>query len=116
MLTWNVFYADFNNKCIVTKNVFDNTRLLEDCVKNAKKNKDDKAAFAEQLRRDLMYYYWCKCEWEVILQSWPPRDDFNDKKIDIFWQTYLNWDVFVDYVWSNKDFLLGKKVAKQHKK
>ena len=22
-----------------------------------------------------MYYYWAKCEWEVIISAWPPNEN-----------------------------------------
>ena len=49
-----------------------------------------------------MYYYWSKCEWEIILSAWPSRKDFNEEKIDVFDQINLNWDRFADYVWENR--------------
>ena len=103
MLEWNVYISDFNGKKIETYNVFDNTSLLYDCKKNYAKNKDDREAFLEQLRRDLMYYYWSKCEWEIILSHWPPRKDAREEKIDVYDQVRLNWDRFCDYVWLHRD-------------
>lgn len=49
-----------------------------------------------------MYYFWSKCEWEIIISGWPPRDDFNDAKIDVYDQVKLNWDKFVDYTWDHR--------------
>lgn len=102
MLTWNVYYHNFNTRRIETHNVFNHYRFWEDCIKNVKKNKDDREAFEKQLKQDLAYYYWSKCEWEIILSAWPPRNDFDDEKIDVFDQIYLNWDKFADYVWENR--------------
>ena len=101
MLVWNVYVGNFNSGLIESHNVFDHWRFLEDCRKNAKKNGGDKDAFAEQLRRDLMYYYWSKCEWEIIIDHWPHCDRFRDEKVDVYDQVRLNWDKFVDYVWQN---------------
>ena len=102
MLTWNVWYEDFNGKRIRTMNVFTHGRFYDDCIKNVKKNKEDKDAFSTQLLRDLRYYFWSKCEWEIILTSWPERKDFNDYKVDIAEQIELNWDKFVNYIWENR--------------
>ena len=102
MLTWNVYYEDFNNKCIRSMNVFEHSRFYTDCIKNAKQNKNDKETFLKQLQRDLRYYYWSKCEWEIILTSWPERKDFNDEKIDVSEQIELNWDRFAEYVWEHR--------------
>ena len=108
MLEWNVYVGNFNSKSIETHNVFHHARFVEDCCKAAKKFKDDKAAFAEEVRHSLMYYYWSKCEWEVIISHWPPAKGFDDSKVDVYSQVMLNWDRFIDYLWENRKEL-GKK-------
>lgn len=45
-----------------------------------------------------MYYFWSKTEWEVIVSPWVGKG--GDEKIDVYDQLKLNWDKFVDYVWS----------------
>ena len=106
MLKWKVFFGDFNSGKIEEYNVFDHFSFLEDCKKNYKKNKEDKEKFEEQLKRDAMYYFWSKCEWEIILSHWPPNknssDKFKDRKIDVYDQLKLNWDSFVNYLLENK--------------
>ena len=47
-----------------------------------------------------MYYFWSKCEYEIILSPWTGRAD--DIKIDIYDQIMMNFDRFVGYVWSFK--------------
>ncbi len=106
-LTWNVYYEDFNARRIVIHNVFNHAGFYDDCRRAAKKYKDDKEQFAEAVRHSLMYYYWSKCEWEVILTSWPPHSDFHDEKIDVYDQVRLNWDRFIDYLWTNRGALNG---------
>ena len=107
MLTWNVYVGDFNAREIRTHNVFNHYSFYEDCCKNKRKNKNDREAFEEQLRRDLMYYYWSKSEWEIILSHWPPRKDAREEKVDVYDQVRLNWDQFVDYVWENRSKLIA---------
>ena len=101
-LVWNTIYSDFNARRIRVYNVFGHYGFLVDCQKNAKKNKDNKEAFAEQLRRDLMYHFWSKCEWEVIVSHWPPRDGGAEEKIDVYDQVRLNWNIFLDYAWEHR--------------
>lgn len=48
-----------------------------------------------------MYYMWSKCEYEIILSPWTGRAD--DIKIDVYDQIMMNWNSFVDYVWSLKE-------------
>lgn len=54
-------------------------------------------ALEERLDKMCMYYFWAKCEYEVIVSAWPPRDR-SDRKIDIYTQLKENWDIFKDLV------------------
>ena len=101
MLTWNVYIGDFNGRKIEVYNIFDHGSFYNDCLKNKRKNGKDRDVFFEEMRKDLMYYFWSKCEWEIILQHWPSRPDFRDLKIDVYDQVRLNWDAFTDYVWTH---------------
>ena len=101
MLEWNVYISDWNSQKVEPYNVFDHGRFLEDCKKNARKNAKDRAAFEERLRRDLMYYFWSKCEWEIIIGHWPHNDRYPEKKVDVYDQVRLNWDKFAEYVWDH---------------
>ena len=129
-LEWNVYREDFNSKKIEKFNIFDHYRFEED-VKKALKKFDNKEEFAKEVKRDLQYYFWSKCEYEIVLTSWVPHIDKEElmrlnadfeeslakyghepyslcvepnvfKKIDICEQVMLNFDAFVNYVWSNK--------------
>lgn len=71
MLCWNVYYGDFNSREIKTINIFDHWSFYESCLKAKRKFKDDKEGFAEEVRSNLMYYFWSKCEWEILLDHWP---------------------------------------------
>lgn len=99
-LEWNVFVSDFNKKQINKYNVFNHFTFLEYCKKNAKKNAKDFDKFCDQLRKDLMYCYWSKCEWEVVITDWPTSGTC-EAKIDVFDQVMLNWDNFRNYVWEH---------------
>ena len=83
------------------------------------------------MRRHLFYYYRSKCEWEVVITSWVPHITISElnrlneerertlkehnrepyslyvnpdvgEKIDVYEQVMLNWNLFLDYVWSHK--------------
>lgn len=105
MLKWNVYIGNFNSKEIEIHNIFDHCRFWEDCIKNKKKNKNNKEEFVKQLRTDLQYYYWCKCEWEVTIHHFPESKRMKDKKVDVYQQVIMNWDRFIDYLWDNKEEL-----------
>ena len=127
-LEWNVFRHDFNKKEIVTYNVLNNGIIDE--LKKKKEKCDSKEKFSEELKRTMMYYFWCKSEHEVVVCSWPVYVDMKEldrlnsekeeniknygrepyrlwadptigSKIDIYKQLEINWDKFLDYVWEN---------------
>ena len=50
-----------------------------------------------------MYYFWSKCEYEIIVTCNPEWDRFKKEKIDVYDQLQLNWNKFVDYIWENKN-------------
>lgn len=129
-MTWKVYRHDFNRGVIYEYDIFNNSRLVEDIQKLLKEN-ITKEEFSEKLRRRLQYYYWAKSEHEIVITSWTPHIDKEElsrinteyeeyynkwgkdpirfyinpdvaKKVDIYEQVRLNWNIFVDYVWSFK--------------
>ena len=124
MLEWNVFISDYNRKEIKTFNVFDHYGFLQDCADNATKNAKDYAAFVDRLNSNLMYFFWSKCEWEVIITDWPTSGKC-EEKIDVYDQIMLNWEQFCRYVWEHAvelrrwrklERITAKELAEQFKK
>lgn len=117
MMQYNVFMEDFNGKKIVVFNIFSHGRFREDCRKNAKKYKDDREKFLEEVRRDLKYYFWSKAEYEVVLTTLinSPHHPFKEEKIDIYDQVMLNWEVFSNYIWEHRTELARKEVAREQR-
>jgi hypothetical protein len=129
-LKWNVYCGDVNGNKIKTYNIFKHGGFSADVEKYLKKYKD-KEEFAEKLKRSLMYYFWSKSEWEVVITEWVPHvtmeelDRLNTErektlkeynrephslyvnpdvaeKIDVYDQVMNNWDIFLDYCWNSK--------------
>ena len=100
-LRWYVYYHDWNDNKIKTFNIFNHGGFNEDVEKYLKKYKD-KDEFAERLKSSLMYYFWSKCEWEVVITPWISRKNTEDIKIDVYDQVMNNWEIFLDYVWNSK--------------
>lgn len=100
-ITWNVFYHNSNSRSIETFNIFEHGSFRE-YVKKAARKVQSKEDFAMQLRREVMYYFWSKCEWEVLISPWVGGNDDEEIKVDVAWQIMNNWDVFVDYTWNNR--------------
>lgn len=101
-MEWNVFYHDVNSGMIKPFNIFRHSGFAKD-LQSAVKYSTDKERFSEALSQILKYYFWSKCEYEILMCPWPyhPERD-NPVKIDVFRQIELNWSAFVDYVWINR--------------
>lgn len=102
MLTWNVYVGNFNKGEIEVYNIFEHISFVEDCRKAAKKYAKDRELFEKEVRTSLNYYFWSKCEWEIIIEHWPPSDRCRDEKIDVADQVKLNWGIFMDYLWAHR--------------
>lgn len=130
-MEYYVYYHDFNKRTIEKWNIFNHGRFTED-VKKLLKEDITKEEFAEKLKHKMRYYFWCKAEYEVVVTSWVPHIDKKEldrlnteceehykkwgkypyriyvnpdvgEKVDIYSQVELNWNIFIDYVWSNKE-------------
>ena len=100
-LKWNVYYHDINSKKIENFNIFRHAGLVNDIERYFKKYKD-KEEFAKNLRHSLMYYFWSKSEWEILIYPWCGGLNTKEIKIDVYDQVMNNWDIFVDYVYYSK--------------
>ena len=129
MLSWNVFREDFNKREIVYYDIFKSGHW-EKKAKELKKKYPKFKDWSKEFKAELMYQYWSRSEYEVVITSWPPyieakeldrlyqeREDREKawgnkilrinprlttaRKIDIFEQLDMNWKVFANYVWEN---------------
>ena len=98
-IEWNVYTENINRRQIEKYNIFRHGRFVEDVKKIYEEYKDDFDTFSSEIRKSLMYYFWGKCEWEIILSDWPPSDNFDKEKVDVYDQVMINWNVFIKYVW-----------------
>lgn len=98
-MEWLVYYFDMNRQKMSTYNAL----ACEKDIKKLLKKCDTKAEFAEELRKEMMYRYWSKAEWEIVISPWcGGTAEESAEKIDIYGQLRLNWDKVVDYCWSFK--------------
>ena len=99
IIEWYVYYHDSNAQKIIKWNIFNHGSFKKE-VDVLLKEKIDKEDFSEKLKREMMYYFWSKCEYEIILSPSTGRAD--DIKIDVYDQIMMNFDRLVDYCWSFK--------------
>lgn len=97
---WYVFINDdFNGKGIGKFNVFNSVKFkrgLLDIKKRLKKNPS--LDCKSEIEKELMYCFWGKCEYEVVIGSLFSKDISDFDKIDIYDQVMLNFDKFAEYV------------------
>lgn len=104
MLEWYVYLEDVNRKKIVKYNVFKHYNFCQD-LKDIISKLKNKNELSEKVRRIALYYFWSKCEYEILITTWIGRKDFKDEKVDVYDQLQLNWNAFIDYIWKNKKVL-----------
>lgn len=102
-LEWNVFYYDINRNKITTYNIFRHSRFNE-YVEKTFENCKTKEGFAEILRRELMYYFWSKAEWELVIEldednhisliPWCGCRNPEEVKIDVTNDASFDWSGF----------------------
>lgn len=103
-MTWNVYCYDLNSNKIMTYNIFCHGIFREN-VTNDLKECNNKDEFAKRLKSNLHYYFWSKCEWEIFIKGWLSNwlsNESGELKADVYDQVMLNWDIFLNYVWSFK--------------
>lgn len=99
-LEWNVFIYDINERQIELFNVFNHGRYRQEIIKLLNHRYDFMLKeFTEKVKSSTMYYYWCKCEWEILIAPWIGDFDKESIKIDVYRQLEMNWDHYVKYLW-----------------
>lgn len=101
-MIWNVWRYNINSGLIEMWNIFEHWRFNNDVEAAFNRYSDNKEKFAEQLKDELLYNFWCKSEYEIVLSPWCRGPNDKEKKIDIYMQVMANWDKFLDYVWDSK--------------
>ena len=136
-LYWGIYYNDSNTNDdnITQYNLFDlNWPMLGAlyCINRVCKTEDDFDFFAKEVNMAICHNVWSRCEYEVIVTSWPffideeqldkiikekennesedemfVRRAINVKgiKIDPYQQVMMNWDAFINYLWENRRLL-----------
>lgn len=102
-LKFYAFVYDWNTKSLIWTNVLGDRYKDRVC----KKIKKDEITNVEELKEDLknylMYHYWCKSEYEILvgdlLSSINPEKYVDYMvKLDVYSQVIKNIDVMVNYI------------------
>ena len=84
-LEWNVFIYDRNKRRIEIFNIFNHSSYKQEIIKLL--NHRDALTveeFKEKVKCSTMYYYWCKCEWEILIAPWIGDFTKESIKIDVY--------------------------------
>ena len=111
-LEWNVYIYNINKRDFEVYNIFDHYSYFRDInkiLKSFKKENDEKKEeFEEKIKRETMYYFWSKSEWEVvltpnennyILTPWVGR---SDAFLEVNDTEHFNWEVFYKEITNKK--------------
>lgn len=103
-MSWKV-----KNYCINSNKIWDYDVLeyREDQIKKLKKKWTTKEEFAEAMRSEMMWQYWSRCEYEVIIEvddnnrvwlsPWVGCRDPESVKIDVTDDENFDWRSFAEY-------------------
>lgn len=91
MEKFNVIIEDINTRKFIP---YDVIPYLVDQYKKAKDKPSTFLEFKEFIRKESMYQWWSRCEYEIVLQSWPIGK--NEEKIDVYWQVMMNINIITD--------------------
>ena len=116
--SWKVLLHDWNADDVRTHDVL---AYREDFIKKLKKKCATKEELVESLDRDLMWQYWSRSEYEMILYVENDRvylepwcGDFKTGRIDITEGPYFDWSAFankmLEQAWTDRD--TGRKYVK----
>ena len=104
-MEWNVYHYNINGDKIEHYNIFEHYSFRE-YVKKAIRTHFIKEDFEEQLKSELRYYFWCKSQYELIveitddshifLSPWCGCKDSDKVKIDVTDDSKFNWKSFAD--------------------
>ena len=113
--SYNVWIWSFNADSLESYDVVP-TFLMELKKLKPKYRPKSKEDLDEVLESDARYYFWSKCEYEMIIHGWPVRK--NDQKVDVYQQLKLNWPIFLDFFWEQvyKPMFLKKATKKTSRK
>lgn len=81
-MEWYAYYYNSNKRKIELYNIFNHGIFktnIKALISEYKSNKITKEEFTKEVRQNLMYYFWSKCEWEVLIKK--DTDDNNNTKI-----------------------------------
>lgn len=113
-MIWNVYRYSPTAKKVITFNVFDHCGFKMD-AENALRKCKTKEELAKKVKSSLFCYFCSKYEWEIILSPYTLSLDKTDVKVDVYSQIMINWEHFINYIWSYKKQRKSSKPKRRNK-
>lgn len=88
MKTFNVIIYDFNGKRFVP---YDIIPYFLEVYKERKKKLKTFDEFKQFIKKESLYQFWARCQYEIVLTDWPNMKHFS--KWDVNKQIEMNLDV-----------------------
>lgn len=98
-MEWKVYYHNINSNQIEIFDIFSISSINADIKRLLAKEKD-KEQFNEKLQSYIAHCFQARTEWEIFIEQ--SIGQGKPMKTDVYKQLKLNWDRFVDYIWSFK--------------
>lgn len=99
-MKWMVYKYNINTKKFEHWNIFEHSRFNEEIQMIMLESGNTYEDFTEKICKSLFYYFWGKSEYELILKSWIATGE--ETKVDIYHQVMLNFEAFINYLWSKR--------------
>lgn len=96
--SWKVLHYDFNSGKVEFYDILSHGALLDDVRQARKDHPDDDVLFMDDVRTFLRYYFWSRCEHEILVSGMHPKKGEEPSKVDVFDQVDANWDAFCAYL------------------
>lgn len=76
-LTWNVYFWSINAGDLRELNIFEHGGFVNNLENILNDNKINSIfSFKEKLKQILKYYFGYRCEWEVLIENFPPNRSY----------------------------------------
>lgn len=112
--SWNVKYFDCNKQVITDYDIF--KIYGADFIKKLKKKCATREEFSEVLNREMMRMFWCRSEWELIIEisednriwlsPWVGCFEPENARIEVTNDPYFDWRNFAtqEKFYNNKNY------------
>lgn len=96
MKSFHVIWWDFNDP---EPEPYDIMPYLMRCYKEKETKPKTWDEFREFVKKESMYMWWSRCQYEIIISDWPNQS--KQKKWDIYMQIMMNIDLVVETLMEN---------------